>query len=132
MVLCVWCDQSHGLVLPILRLARRLTPGPPKRRPAVDVFDVMPPSSGLPASVHTHALLSWMANEPLEEEVVDAYRGPSNLVVVSAASLWEIAIERQIGRLQGSVADGPRAAAPTTGRSVGELAGRRRGLSRSW
>jgi PIN domain nuclease of toxin-antitoxin system len=50
--------------------------------------------------VDTHALL-WALGEPstLSREARDALADPSNLVVVSSASLWECAIKASIGKL---------------------------------
>ena len=50
--------------------------------------------------VDTHALL-WALGEPstLSSEARDALADPSNLIVVSSASLWECAIKASIGKL---------------------------------
>ena len=50
--------------------------------------------------VDTHALL-WALGEPgtLSREARDALADPSNLIVVSSASLWECAIKASIGKL---------------------------------
>lgn len=48
----------------------------------------------------THALLWWLADEPLEEQARAAIESPENLVSVSAASVWEIAIKRALGKLR--------------------------------
>jgi PIN domain nuclease of toxin-antitoxin system len=55
----------------------------------------------------THPLLSWLAAEAIAQEAADAIANPSNMVAVSAASIWEITIKRQIGKLrfEGSPAD---------------------------
>lgn len=55
----------------------------------------------------THVLLVWLAAEEISREAADAIAEPSNTVTVSAASIWEIAIKRQIGKLRfdGSPAD---------------------------
>lgn len=49
----------------------------------------------------THALLWWL-DDPrlLSRQSRDAISGSSNLVFVSAAVAWEIAIKRAIGKLQ--------------------------------
>ena len=48
----------------------------------------------------THAFLWWDTNSPeLGEEASAAIAAPGNRVFVSAASVWEIAIKRQLGRL---------------------------------
>jgi len=48
----------------------------------------------------THVLL-WAASEPqkLRQPARDALRNAATKVVVSAASIWEIAIKRSIGKL---------------------------------
>jgi PIN domain nuclease of toxin-antitoxin system len=48
----------------------------------------------------THVLLSWLAGETLPAEMADAIAEPSNPVAVSAASIWEITIKRQLGKLR--------------------------------
>jgi PIN domain nuclease of toxin-antitoxin system len=50
--------------------------------------------------VDTHALL-WALGEPgtLSREARDALADPSNLIVVSSASLWECAVKASIGKL---------------------------------
>ena len=40
----------------------------------------------------THALLWWLADEGMSTQARDAVADPANLVVVSAASAWEISI----------------------------------------
>lgn len=47
----------------------------------------------------THALLWWLADEGLADQARDAIADPGNLVVVSAASAWEIAIKKALGKL---------------------------------
>ena len=48
----------------------------------------------------THAFIWWNAQDRRLAEVArDAIRDPRNRVVVSAASVWEIAIKRKIGKL---------------------------------
>jgi PIN domain nuclease of toxin-antitoxin system len=48
-----------------------------------------------------HALLWWLADDPaLGKSARAAIRNPSNDVLVSAASVWEIEIKRAIGRLK--------------------------------
>jgi len=48
------------------------------------------------------ALLWWLADSPrLGPQARQAIAAPTNEVLVSAASLWEIAIKRALGRLQG-------------------------------
>jgi len=47
----------------------------------------------------THALLWWLADEGLNPPARDAIADPANLVVVSAASAWEISIKKALGKL---------------------------------
>ena len=47
----------------------------------------------------THALLWWLADEGLSSRTRDAIADPANLVAVSAASAWEIAIKKALGNL---------------------------------
>jgi PIN domain nuclease of toxin-antitoxin system len=47
----------------------------------------------------THALLWWLADEGLTPPAQDAIADPANLVVVSAASAWEISIKKALGKL---------------------------------
>jgi PIN domain nuclease of toxin-antitoxin system len=47
----------------------------------------------------THALLWWLADEGLAPQAQDAIADPANLVVVSAASAWEISIKKALGKL---------------------------------
>ncbi len=47
----------------------------------------------------THALLWWLADESLTPDARDAIADPANLVVVSAASAWEISIKKALGKL---------------------------------
>jgi PIN domain nuclease of toxin-antitoxin system len=49
----------------------------------------------------THALLWWLADDPgLEPAAADAIAG-ADLVLVSAASAWEIGIKQALGKLTG-------------------------------
>jgi PIN domain nuclease of toxin-antitoxin system len=49
----------------------------------------------------THIWLWWLSDpDALADETVSAIGAPENLVVVSAASVWEVAIKRARGRLQ--------------------------------
>ena len=49
----------------------------------------------------THTLIWWLANHPtLAHKAKDAIANPDNLVFVSAASAWEIAIKKSLGKLQ--------------------------------
>lgn len=48
----------------------------------------------------THAFIWWNAQDPRLADVArDAIRDPENRIVVSAASVWEIAIKRKTGKL---------------------------------
>jgi len=49
----------------------------------------------------THVILWWLADDPaLRPEVREAVCETSNLVYISAVSLWEIVIKRRLGKLQ--------------------------------
>ncbi|HVA22661.1 MAG TPA: type II toxin-antitoxin system VapC family toxin [Candidatus Micrarchaeia archaeon] len=48
----------------------------------------------------THALLWWLADEGLTPHAAREIARIENQVLVSAASAWEIAIKRSLGRLQ--------------------------------
>lgn len=54
----------------------------------------------------THALLWWLAGEPIRDEARERIADPSSLVAVSAASIWEAEIKRALGklRIEGSLA----------------------------
>ena len=47
----------------------------------------------------THALLWWLADDGLAPQAREAIADPENLVVVSAASAWEISIKKALGKL---------------------------------
>ena len=48
----------------------------------------------------THVLLWWLADDPgLSEKQRSAIADPANVVYVSAASAWEIAIKKALGKL---------------------------------
>jgi PIN domain nuclease of toxin-antitoxin system len=48
----------------------------------------------------THAVLWWLADDPsLSRSAREAIAEPANEVLVSAASVWEIAITRALGKL---------------------------------
>lgn len=47
----------------------------------------------------TNALLWWLADELLANDARDAIADPANLVAVSAASAWEISLEKALGKL---------------------------------
>lgn len=55
----------------------------------------------------THVLLWWLADAPLDPTARARIADPELLVVVSAASVWEIVIKRSIGKLrvEGSMAE---------------------------
>ena len=49
----------------------------------------------------THTLIWWLAKNPtLSNTARDAIANPDNIVFVSAASAWEIAIKKSLGKLQ--------------------------------
>jgi PIN domain nuclease of toxin-antitoxin system len=48
-----------------------------------------------------HAFLWWLAGDPkLQPDAASAIEDPVNDVLVSAATIWEIAIKREMGKLQ--------------------------------
>jgi PIN domain nuclease of toxin-antitoxin system len=48
-----------------------------------------------------HALLWWLADDPtLDPQARSAIADPTNSVLVSAATVWEIAIKRAMGKLE--------------------------------
>lgn len=48
----------------------------------------------------THTLIWWLANNPtLSEDAKKAISNPDNIVFVSAASAWEMAIKKSLGKL---------------------------------
>ena len=50
--------------------------------------------------VDTHALLWWLTDDPaLSPAARDAIADPVNEPFISAASVWEIAIKRSLGKL---------------------------------
>ena len=50
--------------------------------------------------VDTHALLWWLADDPsLSPAAREAIANPTSEPLVSAASVWEIAIKRSLGKL---------------------------------
>jgi len=54
----------------------------------------------------SHAFLWWLADAPeLSEPARAAMADPANLVLVSAATIWEIGIKRALGRLEVGSAD---------------------------
>ena len=48
----------------------------------------------------THALLWWLADEPLDDVAATRIADPAVLVAVSSASIWEIGIKALIGKLR--------------------------------
>ena len=47
----------------------------------------------------TPTLLWWLADEDLNAQAREAIADPANLVAVSAASAWEISIQKALGKL---------------------------------
>jgi PIN domain nuclease of toxin-antitoxin system len=47
----------------------------------------------------TNALLWWLAGEPLQPAALERIADPEALVMVSAASVWEVEIKRRLGKL---------------------------------
>ncbi len=48
----------------------------------------------------THTLIWWLANNPtLSQAAKKAISNPDNLVFISAASAWEMAIKKSLGKL---------------------------------
>ena len=47
----------------------------------------------------THTVLWWLADAELAEEALDAIADPGNLVLVSAASVWEASLKASLGKL---------------------------------
>ena len=48
----------------------------------------------------THVLLWWLAAEPLDDDARAAIANRRAIVLVSAASAWEISIKRSLGKLE--------------------------------
>lgn len=49
----------------------------------------------------THSLLFWLSKpEALSQAAHEAIRNESNLIYVSAATVWEVAIKRSLGKLE--------------------------------
>ncbi len=48
----------------------------------------------------THVLLWWLAAEPLRDDARTAIGNPRTAAFVSAATAWEIAIKRALGKLE--------------------------------
>lgn len=54
----------------------------------------------------SHTYLWWLADDPsLSRSARGALADPSNVVFVSAATVWEIEIKRALGRLDAGAAD---------------------------
>jgi PIN domain nuclease of toxin-antitoxin system len=54
----------------------------------------------------SHAFLWWLADAPeLPRQARSAIANPQNTVLVSAATIWEIEIERSLGRLEAGSVD---------------------------
>ncbi|NJD09958.1 MAG: type II toxin-antitoxin system VapC family toxin [Gemmatimonadetes bacterium] len=67
----------------------------------------------------SHAYLWWLADGPeLSAAARAAIADPANVVLVSAASIWEIEIKRALGRLEAGSTD---LAAEITANRFGEL-----------
>lgn len=47
----------------------------------------------------THTLLWWLAGEQLSDEVTKRLSDPTELVAVSAVSIWEASVKEAIGKL---------------------------------
>jgi PIN domain nuclease of toxin-antitoxin system len=48
----------------------------------------------------THALLWWLEGTNLPDDVADRISDPGQLVVVSAASIWEATVKEALGKLR--------------------------------
>lgn len=54
----------------------------------------------------THALLWWLTDDPaLGEKARAQIAEPENAILVSAASLWEIAVKQGIGKIEADIAE---------------------------
>jgi PIN domain nuclease of toxin-antitoxin system len=54
----------------------------------------------------THALLWWLADDPaLGEKARGQIAEPDNVILVSAASLWEIAVKQGLGKIKADIAE---------------------------
>lgn len=47
----------------------------------------------------THVLLWWLQGASLSDDAADKIADPSNDVIVSAATVWELSIKRQLGKV---------------------------------
>ncbi len=52
----------------------------------------------------THTVLWWYAGLPVARAAAEAIAEPDNLVYVSAASLWEMAVKAALGKLDADLA----------------------------
>ncbi|HVV36975.1 MAG TPA: type II toxin-antitoxin system VapC family toxin [Acidimicrobiales bacterium] len=48
----------------------------------------------------THAILWWLGGQQLSREATELIEDGANVAVVSAASVWEVAIKRGLGKLK--------------------------------
>lgn len=54
----------------------------------------------------THALLWWLADdEALGEKAREHIAAAENEIIVSAASMWEIAIKQRLGKIEAEIAE---------------------------
>lgn len=54
----------------------------------------------------THALLWWLTDDPaLGDKAKAQIAEPENSIMVSAASLWEIAIKQGLGKIEADIAE---------------------------
>ncbi len=47
----------------------------------------------------THVLLWWLQGAPISEEAAEKIGDTANDVIVSAATVWELSIKRQLGKV---------------------------------
>ena len=47
----------------------------------------------------THVLLWWLQGAPISEEAAEKIGDTTNEVIVSAATVWELSIKRQLGKV---------------------------------
>jgi PIN domain nuclease of toxin-antitoxin system len=54
----------------------------------------------------THAVLWWLVDDPaLGENARSQIAEPDNVILVSTASLWEIAIKQGLGKIEANIAE---------------------------
>ena len=54
----------------------------------------------------THALLWWLSDDPaLGKKARTQIAEPENVILVSAASLWEVAIKQGLGKVEADIAE---------------------------